>query len=109
EFHHARVEGRDLVLFTGIEPNVRWRTFGTAIVDLGRSLGAERLVTLGAFLADVPHTRPVPVVGSAASAEEAERLGLSMSRYEGPKGIDGVVHELSNRAGLPFVSIWAVD
>ncbi len=107
EFHHARVGGRDVVLFTGIEPNVRWRTFGTAIVDLGRTLMAERLVTLGAFLADVPHTRPVPVVGSAANAEEAERLGLSMSRYEGPTGIVGVVHDLSNRAGLPSVSFWA--
>jgi proteasome assembly chaperone (PAC2) family protein len=107
EFSHARVEGRDIVLFTGIEPNVRWRTFGTAIVDLGRSLEAERLVTLGAFLADVPHTRPVPVVGSASSPEEAERLGLSMSRYEGPTGIVGVVHDLSIRGGLPSVSFWA--
>jgi len=68
---------------------------------------AERLVTLGAFLAELPHTRPVPVVGSAANAEEAERLGLSMSRYEGPTGIVGVVHDLSNRAGLPSVSFWA--
>ena len=107
EFHHARPGGRDVVLFTGIEPNVRWRTFGTAIVDLGRSIGADRLVTLGAFLADVPHTRDVPVVGSAASPEEAERLGLSMSRYEGPTGIVGVLHDLSNRAGLPSVSFWA--
>jgi proteasome assembly chaperone (PAC2) family protein len=107
EFSHANVEGKDVVLFTGIEPNVRWRTFGTAIVDMGRSLGAERLVTLGAFLADVPHTRPVPVVGSAASPEEAERLGLSMSRYEGPTGIVGVLHDLSNRGGLPSVSFWA--
>ena len=107
EFSHAKVEGRDVVLFTGLEPNVRWRTFGTAIVDLGLDLGAERLVTLGAFLADVPHTRPVPVVGSAASPEEAERLGLSMSRYEGPTGIVGVLHDLSNRGGLPSVSFWA--
>jgi proteasome assembly chaperone (PAC2) family protein len=107
EFSHARIDGRDIVLFTGIEPNVRWRTFGTTIVDLGRSLNAERLVTLGAFLADVPHTRPVPVVGSASSPEEAERLGLSMSRYEGPTGIVGVVHDLSIRGGLPSVSFWA--
>jgi proteasome assembly chaperone (PAC2) family protein len=107
EFSHARVAGRDVVLFTGIEPNVRWRTFGTTIVDVGRTIGAERLVTLGAFLADVPHTKPVPVVGSAASPEEAERLGLSMSRYEGPTGIVGVLHDLSNRGGLPSVSFWA--
>jgi proteasome assembly chaperone (PAC2) family protein len=107
EFSHARVDDRDVVLFTGIEPNVRWRTFATAIVELGREIGAERLVTLGAFLADVPHTRPVPVVGSASSAEEAERLGLQMSRYEGPTGIVGVLHDLSNRGGLPSVSFWA--
>jgi len=107
EFSHARVQGRDVVLFTGIEPNVRWRTFGTSIVDTGRELGAERLVTLGAFLADVPHTRPVPVVGSASTPEEAERLGLQMSRYEGPTGIVGVLHDLSNRGGLPSVSFWA--
>jgi proteasome assembly chaperone (PAC2) family protein len=107
EFHHARVSGRDVVVFVGGEPNVRWRTFATAIVDLGRSLGAERLVTLGAFLADVAHTRPVPVVGSAATPEEAERLNLATSRYEGPTGIVGVVHDLSNRSGLPSVSFWA--
>jgi proteasome assembly chaperone (PAC2) family protein len=107
EFHHAKVAGRDVVLFVGAEPNVRWRTFATAIVDMARSLGSERLVTLGAFLADVAHTRPVPVVGSAASAEEADRLNLSTSRYEGPTGIVGVLHDLSNRAGLPSVSFWA--
>jgi len=107
EFHHARVGGRDVVLFIGGEPNVRWRTFATAIVDMGRNLGAERLVTLGAFLADVAHTREVPVVGSAPDPEEAARLDLATSRYEGPTGIVGVVHDLSNRAGLPSVSFWA--
>ena len=107
EFHHARVEGRDVVVFIAGEPNVRWRTFATSIVDLGRSIGADRLVTLGAFLADVAHTRPVPVVGSAATPEEAETLNLATSRYEGPTGIVGVLHDLSNRAGLPSVSFWA--
>jgi proteasome assembly chaperone (PAC2) family protein len=107
QFHHARVEGRDVVLFIGAEPNVRWRTFGSSIVDMGRSLGSDRLITLGAFLADVAHTRPVPVVGSAANPEEAARLNLATSRYEGPTGIVGVLHDLSNRAGLPSVSFWA--
>jgi predicted ATP-grasp superfamily ATP-dependent carboligase len=107
EFHHAKVAGRDVVLFIGGEPNVRWRTFATSIVDTARSLGCERLITLGAFLADVAHTRPVPVVGSAATPQEAERLNLATSRYEGPTGIVGVVHDLSNRAGLPSVSFWA--
>jgi predicted ATP-grasp superfamily ATP-dependent carboligase len=107
EFHHAKVGGRDVVVFIGGEPNVRWRTFATAIVDMARSLSCERLVTLGAFLADVAHTRPVPVVGSAATPEEARRLDLATSRYEGPTGIVGVLHDLSNRAGLPSVSFWA--
>ena len=107
EFAYARADGRDVVVFTGIEPNVRWRGFATAIVDVGRAVGAQRLVTLGAFLADVPHTRPVPVVGSAGSPEEAERLGLQTSRYEGPTGIVGVLHDVSNRSGLPSVSFWA--
>jgi proteasome assembly chaperone (PAC2) family protein len=107
EFHHAKVDGRDVVVFVGAEPNVRWRTFATAIVDMARSLGSQRLITVGAFLADVAHTRPVPVVGSAATPEEAERLELATSRYEGPTGIVGVLHDLSIRAGLPSVSFWA--
>jgi proteasome assembly chaperone (PAC2) family protein len=107
EFAYAKAGGRDIVIFTGIEPNVKWRTFATAIVDVGRTLGAERLVTMGAFLADVPHTRPVPVVGSADTPEEAERLGLQTSKYEGPTGIVGVLHDLSNRSQLPSVSFWA--
>jgi predicted ATP-grasp superfamily ATP-dependent carboligase len=107
EFHHAEVGGRDVVVFIGGEPNVRWRTFATAIVDMARSLSCERLITLGAFLADVAHTRPVPVVGSAATPDEARRLNLATSRYEGPTGIVGVLHDLSNRAGLPSISFWA--
>jgi predicted ATP-grasp superfamily ATP-dependent carboligase len=107
EFHFARVDGRDIVLFIGMEPNNKWRTFATSIVDVGRALGAERLVTLGAFLADVPHTREVPVVGSAPSQDEAQRLGLQASRYEGPTGIVGVLHDVSNRSQLPSVSFWA--
>jgi len=106
-FWHARVNDRDVVLFTGIEPNLRWKTFAHEIVDLARQLGAPKLVTLGAFLADVAHTRDVPVVGAASSPEEAERLGLSPSRYEGPTGIVGVVQDTANRSGLPSVSFWA--
>ena len=107
EFSYGRAGGRDVVVFIGIEPNVRWRTFATSIVDVGRVLGAERLITLGAFLADVAHTRPVPVAGSAPTPEDAERLGLQASRYEGPTGIVGVLHDISNRAQLPSVSFWA--
>jgi predicted ATP-grasp superfamily ATP-dependent carboligase len=65
------------------------------------------LVTFGAFLADVPHSRPVPVVGSAADEQTAARLGLATSQYEGPTGIVGVLHDASNRAGIPSISLWA--
>lgn len=107
EFAAASVGGRDVVVYTSGEPNIRWRTFVKEIVDVAQSLGSTLLVTLGAFLTDVPHTRAVPVVGSATDEETAARLGLSRSQYEGPTGIVGVLHDASVRAGLPSVSLWA--
>jgi predicted ATP-grasp superfamily ATP-dependent carboligase len=107
EFSRVSSGGRDAVVLVAPEPNVRWRGFAEAVVGAGRTLGAELLVTLGAFLTDVPHSRPVPVVGSAASEETSERLGLSRSQYEGPTGITGVLHDASNRSGLASVSLWA--
>jgi proteasome assembly chaperone (PAC2) family protein len=107
EFAAARPQDRDIVLFTAAEPNVRWRTFAGAIVGTARDLGTGLLVTLGAFLTDVPHTRPVPVVGSAADEDTADRLGLARSQYEGPTGIVGVLHDAANREGVPSVSLWA--
>jgi predicted ATP-grasp superfamily ATP-dependent carboligase len=95
------------VLLLGIEPNLRWRTFGGMIVDLARELGVEMVITLGSLLADVPHTRPSPVTGGATDPELIERLGLQRSRYEGPTGIVGVLHDACNRANLPSVSLWA--
>ena len=108
-FYHARVEGLeyDPVLLLGIEPNIRWRTFADLIVGLARDLGVELVLTLGALLADVPHTRPAPVTGSATSAELVEQLGLAASRYEGPTGIVGVLHDACRRADLPSASLWA--
>src|SRR5919201_2196718 len=108
-FYHCRPDGadRDAVLLLGIEPNLRWRAFTDLIVGLARDLGVELLVTLGALLADVPHTRPSPVTGSASDPELVERLGLSASRYEGPTGIVGVLHEACKRADIPSASLWA--
>ena len=108
-FYHARVEGLeyDPVLLLGIEPNVRWRTFTELIVQLARDLGVELVITLGALLADVPHTRPAPVTGSASSPELVEQLNLSQSRYEGPTGIVGVLHDACREAELPSASLWA--
>ena len=106
-FARPRELGRDVILMLGVEPNLRWRTFSGHVVDFARELGVELVVTLGALLADVPHTRPSPVTGSATDAELIERLGLSTSRYEGPTGIVGVLHDACRSASLPSVSLWA--
>jgi predicted ATP-grasp superfamily ATP-dependent carboligase len=107
EFWAANVGGKDIVVFLATEPNVRWKTYAASVIGTARQMGSQLLVTLGAFLTDVPHSRPVPVVGSAADEETAGRLGLARSRYEGPTGIVGVLHDASNRAGLSSLSIWA--
>src|SRR6266542_4160752 len=106
EFAAASVGGRDVALFGATEPNVRWRTFTGAVLATAKEIRSSMLVTLGAFLTDVPHSRPVPVVGSAVDEETAGRLGLARSQYEGPTGIVGVLHDASNRAGLPSVILW---
>ncbi len=108
-FYHARIPGleRDAVLMLGIEPNLRWRAFTGMIVDLTRELGVELVITLGSLLADVPHTRPSPVTGGATDPELVERLGLQRSRYEGPTGIVGVLHDACAQANIPSVSLWA--
>src|SRR5438093_5771578 len=98
---------RDLVLLSGIEPNVRWRTFAEAILAAAERLGVEMVITLGALIADVAHTRPVPITGLASDPELVEQLGLSRSSYEGPTGIVGVVHDASRRRGLASASLWA--
>jgi predicted ATP-grasp superfamily ATP-dependent carboligase len=108
-FYHGRPPGldRDAVLLLGIEPNLRWRTFSELVVGFTKELGVELVITLGALLADVPHTRPCPVTGSATDKELVERLGLSASRYEGPTGIVGVLHDSCLRADIPSASLWA--
>jgi predicted ATP-grasp superfamily ATP-dependent carboligase len=108
-FYHASVPrlARDAVLMLGIEPNLRWNTFTSLITGLAEDLGVEFVVTLGSLLADVPHTRPSPVTGGATDPDLIERLGLQRSRYEGPTGIVGVLHDACSRAGLPSVSLWA--
>jgi predicted ATP-grasp superfamily ATP-dependent carboligase len=108
-FYHAkprRLE-RDVVLLLGIEPNVRWRTFTDLVVGHARELGVELVVTLGALLADVPHTRASPVTGSASNQELVKELGLNTSRYEGPTGIVGVLHDACHNAGIASASLWA--
>src|SRR5690242_18092686 len=108
-FYHARPDGldHDAILLLGIEPNLRWGTFSNLIVDLAQDLDVQLVVTLGALLADVPHTRVPPVTGSGTDPEVVARLGLSSSRYEGPTGIVGVLHDAFRRSGLASVSLWA--
>jgi predicted ATP-grasp superfamily ATP-dependent carboligase len=108
-FYHARIQGldRDAVLLLGVEPSLRWRTFTGLVTGLAKELGVELVVSLGSLLADVPHSRPAPVTGSASDPELVERLGLQASRYEGPTGIVGVLHDACRRVGIPSVSLWA--
>jgi predicted ATP-grasp superfamily ATP-dependent carboligase len=98
---------RDLVLVQGVEPSMRWRAFSTHLVDLAEALGVQVVVSLGALLGDVPHTRPVALSGHASDAALLERLGIQASSYEGPTGIVGVLHTACARAGLPSASLWA--
>lgn len=98
---------RDVVLVHGIEPNMRWRQFADEILGLCAELGVTMAVTLGSLLSDSPHTRPVPVTGTATDAATARQLGVEPSHYEGPTGIVGVLQEAFARRGLPAVSLWA--
>jgi len=77
------------------------------VIGLARDLGVELVVTLGALLADVPHTRPAPVTGAATDPELVEELGLQLSRYEGPTGIVGVLHDACREAEMRSVSLWS--
>jgi proteasome assembly chaperone (PAC2) family protein len=107
--YHSRIPGthRDVVLLLGQEPNMRWQRFARLVVDLGVELGVDLVISLGALLADVPHTRAAPVTGSASDPTLVEELGLQLSRYEGPTGIVGVLHDAFRNAGVPSVSLWA--
>jgi proteasome assembly chaperone (PAC2) family protein len=97
----------DLLLLSGTEPSLRWRTFTDLVVGAAEQIGVEMVITLGALIADVAHTRPVPITGLASDAELVERLGLSRSNYEGPTGIVGVLHDACRRRDITSASLWA--
>ncbi len=109
EFFHAALPDveRDLLLCIGVEPNLKWRAFSEEIAGLARGAGATLTITLGGLLADTPHSRPVPITGTANDAALIERLGFHRSRYEGPTGIVGVLHAALADEGLPSASLWA--
>jgi len=98
---------RDAVFLAGVEPSLRWRSFTGLVLDVCQELRVEFVLTLGALWADVPHTRPVRVTGTATDPELVRRLGLTRSRYEGPTGIVGVLHDRLRQAGVTSASLWA--
>jgi len=108
-FSAARVPGADgdLVLLRGVEPSLRWGRFCEAVIEMARATGARMVITLGALLADVPHSRPVSLTGLASDRDLVARLGFEPTTYEGPTGIVGVLHRACSDAGLPSVSLWA--
>jgi predicted ATP-grasp superfamily ATP-dependent carboligase len=98
---------RDLILVQGAEPSMRWRTFSALVVDLAEALGTQMVVSLGALLADVPHSRPVSITGLSSDPSLVTRLNVTAAAYEGPTGIVGVLHAACAAAGLPTASLWA--
>jgi predicted ATP-grasp superfamily ATP-dependent carboligase len=100
-------EDSDLVLVLGSEPNFRWRAYTDAVCSIASSLHVELVVTLGALLADTPHTRPIPVSSTGSDEELIGQLGLTRSNYEGPTGIVGVLHDACDRTGIRSASLWA--
>jgi predicted ATP-grasp superfamily ATP-dependent carboligase len=98
---------RDLVLVQGVEPSMRWSAFCAQLVDLAEALGVQLVVSLGALLGDIPHTRPVALTGHASDPSLVQRLEMHSSSYEGPTGIVGVLHAACIDAGLPSASLWA--
>lgn len=105
----ARIPGAegDLLMMQGVEPSLRWRRFTENVVGTAQELGARMVLTLGALLADVPHSRPVSITGIAHDGALVERLGFERTNYEGPTGIVGVLHHACSVAGLPSASLWA--
>ena len=105
----APVQGADgdLVLFNGVEPSLRWRRFTDEVISVARDLGVSTVITLGALLADVPHSRPVAITGITSDESLIERLGFEPPSYEGPTGIVGVLQRACADAGMPAISLWA--
>jgi proteasome assembly chaperone (PAC2) family protein len=107
EFFAVPVDARDLVVLRGVEPNLRWPSFCREVLGVASETGCEMVVTLGALLADVPHTRPVRVTGATTDPELMASLHLQRSRYEGPTGIVGVLHDTARATGVASASLWA--
>jgi PAC2 family len=103
----ASLPGSDVILILGPEPALRWRLFSEQIVGIADKFDATMAISLGALLADVPHSRPVPLIGTASDDGLIDRFELQRSQYEGPTGIVGVLQDALHRGGLPTASLWA--
>jgi len=97
----------DFIIVKGIEPSMKWRAFSSELLDIADDYEATMSITLGALLSDTPHTRPITVTGSGAHPDVAGRLGIEISKYEGPTGIIGVLQDAAHQRGIDAVSLWA--
>lgn len=107
QFHVAEVGDRDVLLLSGTEPNLRWRTFSDAVLSYAADLDVRRVICVGALQVEAPHTRPVPLTGRGSNLQAVRTLGLRRSDYEGPTGITGVLSHLAMERGFDTWSIWA--
>jgi proteasome assembly chaperone (PAC2) family protein len=107
EYYAASFADRDLVVLRAVEPNIRWKQYCNTVMSVAAETGCAMVVTFGALLGDVPHTRRVRVTGTSTDPELVGDLGLVPSRYEGPTGIVGVLHDACREAGIRSVSLWA--
>jgi proteasome assembly chaperone (PAC2) family protein len=110
-FYHADPEKtRDLILIVAKEPEIQWRSYCDTVLELATSMGVTTLVTLGAYLGDAIHTRPVPISGFTTSPDMADRIveaGVTPSNYDGPSGMTTLIHDFARQAGIPSFSLWA--
>ncbi len=97
----------DFIVVKGVEPSMKWKTFTSDLLDLADDCEVDLIISMGAMLADTPHSRPITVSGSGAHPDIAKRLGVEISRYEGPTGILGVIQDSCLRRGLDAISLWA--
>ena len=104
---HVNGAGGDIILALGPEPSLKWKLFSRQIISVAEQFDASMFLTLGSLLADVPHSRPVHIIGTATDADLIERFNLQRSRYEGPTGIVGILHDTCDDSSIPSASLWA--
>jgi proteasome assembly chaperone (PAC2) family protein len=104
---HVNGAGGDIILALGPEPSLKWKLFSRQIISVAEQFNASMFLTLGSLLADVPHSRPVHIIGTASDTDLIERFDLKRSRYEGPTGIVGILHDTCDDSSIPSASLWA--